>query len=166
MKCSEQRLFLFRSGQGGREYNVYLPDSSLFHIYDEVHQGSACGHPKTQEIVGREKNLRKELSNSIPHPRFPSCNRWWGSRIPVHPLCEETHQTHSGIQQSLIFCVLVTIWVHDSFFEKLLTLSQCSLYTPRRFCETTVGGFFWEVERGWKEKELGRKVGTYRRLNL
>lgn len=73
VKCSELWLFLFRSGQRRKEYNVYLPDSSLFHIYDEVHQGSVCGHPERQ-IVGREKNLRKELSNSTSHPRFLICN--------------------------------------------------------------------------------------------
>lgn len=49
---SRDRSFSNQGKEGGktkRENKVYLPDSSLFRIYDEVHQGWACGHPERQE---------------------------------------------------------------------------------------------------------------------
>lgn len=89
VKCSEPRLILFRSGQGKRENKVYLPDSSLFHIYDEVHQGSACGHPERQEMVGEERDQQKLSKSTPPTPGFLSVTVWWDSKPLAHLLCEE-----------------------------------------------------------------------------
>lgn len=109
---------------------------------------------------------RKELSNSTPHPRFPICNSWWDSRTLAHPLCEGKSQTHSGIQHSLIFSTLLTFWVLESFSEKVWLSLSAVLTPPADSAKPQWVGFLGRLREEQKEKELGRKVGMHRRLNL
>lgn len=141
----------FQIREGGRENKVYLPDSSLFHIYDEAHQGSACGHPERQENscswVGEKRSRslqvdKQELSNSILYPRFPICNNLMGEQDPNTSSLWRESLSHSATQSGPILSILVIIWEwHDGFSNKL-TIFQCCLYTPRRFCEVSVGFVF------------------------